>query len=408
FNLEYNLSPVAAAGQPFSAMQAELTGAISELNRIAARSGGRIIPIGILPTLRLEHLQSDAMTDLARYKALQAGIRRIRKKDFRIRINGEDPLDVECDSVTLEGANTSFQVHLRVNPDEFAACYNAAQLVTPLALAVSANSPFLLEHSLWDETRIALFKQSVDTRTANKHEWRRAARVPFGHGWSRNGALELFAESCYLYPVLIPLCSEEDPVQVLRDGGVPGLQELRLQQGTIWNWNRAVYDAAAGGHLRIEFRALPSGPTAIDLMANAAFLIGLTLGMKDRIDQLLPAFPFRYAEYNFYRAAQTSLDAELLWPDLDELSPRTVKASDLCRELLPVARDGLDRMGVDRSEADHLLGIIGDRLATGTTPARWLRRTFRKLDQAERSSALADLVEAYLEKVNSGQPVSTW
>ena len=143
-------------------------------------------------------------------------------------------------------------------------------------------------------------------------------------------------------------------------------------------------------------------------MANAAFLIGMTLGLKDEIDSLLPALPFRYAEYNFYRAAQTSLDAELLWPDLAGLSPRTVKASELCLEMLPVARDGLDILGVDAGERDTLLDIVRERLENGTTPARWLRRRFRKLEHADRSSALAQLVEEYLEKVSTGQPVSTW
>jgi hypothetical protein len=54
---------------------------------------------------------------------------------------------------------------------------------------------------------------------------------------------------------------------------VPALEELRLHQGTVWRWNRAIYDPAEGGHLRIEMRALPAGPTVIDMLANAAFLL---------------------------------------------------------------------------------------------------------------------------------------
>ncbi|MBT8079400.1 MAG: glutamate--cysteine ligase, partial [Gammaproteobacteria bacterium] len=76
FNLEYNLSPVMSAGTPFGKMQAELENALAELGDIAATYGGRIIPIGILPTLCEEQLQSAAMTDLERYRALQAGIQR--------------------------------------------------------------------------------------------------------------------------------------------------------------------------------------------------------------------------------------------------------------------------------------------------------------------------------------------
>ncbi len=408
FNLEYNLSPVPAAGAPFSAMQAELTQALGDLGRVAAKHGGRIVPIGILPTLRLEQLQSDAMTDLARYRALSAGIKRIRQEDFHIRIEGKEPLAADCDSVSIEGANTSFQIHLRVNPEDFAAYYNAAQLVTPMALAVGANSPFLLEHSLWDETRIALFKQAVDTRGANDHEWRRAARVPFGHGWVRKSALELFAEACHLYPSIIPLYGDEDAIGIAENGGIPELLELRLQQGTIWNWNRAVYDVSAGGHLRIELRALPSGPTPVDLMANAAYLLGLTIGLADTVDAILPAFPFRYAEYNFYRAAQHSLDAKLLWPTLDGNSPREVVARDHCRECLPLAEEGLARLGVDENERKTLLEIIRDRLDSGTTPAAWQRRTLSRFGNLRRSDALARLVEEYLQQVATGRPVTEW
>ena len=409
FNLEYNLSPVPAAGQPFAAMQEELEQALAAIADIAAKHGGRIVPIGILPTLKLEQLQKGWMTNLQRYHALQSGIQRIRKgQDFRIRIDGDEPLDVECDSVTMEGANTSFQVHVRVNPQDFAAYYNAVQLMTPLGLAVTANSPFYLGHSLWDETRIALFKQAVDTRGATSHEWRRAARVPFGHGWVRQGAYELFAESCHLYPIIIPICGDEDIGGIVAAGGIPELLELRLQQGTIWNWNRPVYDATAGGHLRIELRALPSGPTPADLMAGAAFLTGLMVGMSHRIDALLPAFPFRYAEYNFYRAAQKSLDAELLWPTLDNTSPVTRNAKELSLEMLPMADEGLDELGVDAAERKKLLGLIHDRLQSGMTGAAWQRRTLKRLDTGTRPEALAELVEAYLEQCASGKPVSEW
>lgn len=408
FNLEYNLSPVLAAGTPFAEMQKELTAALDALGTVAAKHDGRIVPIGILPTLRMEQLLESAMTDLPRYHALASAIRRIRQEQFHIRIDGEEPLDINCDALTIEGANTSFQLHLRVNPDEFATHYNAAQIATPLALAVGANSPFLLGHSLWDETRIALFKQSTDTRGSGKHEWRRAARVPFGHGWVRRGAYELFAESCFLYPILLPLCCDEDSLEIAKGGGTPKLAELRMQQGTIWNWNRAVYDSAAGGHLRIEMRALPSGPTPVDMMANAAFLLGLTVGLSRRVNSLLPAFPFRYAEYNFYRAAQFGLDAELLWPTLDTPSPRVATARALCKEFLTVADEGLSQLGVIDTERKSLLNIISDRLDSRTTPAQWQRRTLLRIGGKSRPQALSQLVEEYLSMIATGRPITEW
>jgi hypothetical protein len=106
----------------------------------------------------------------------------VRRSPFHIRIDGEDPLQKEGDDITLEGANTSFQVHLRVAPDEFAATYNAAQLATSIALAVCGNSPIFCEHRLWEETRVALFKQALDVRDLMEHLWRPPARVSFGLG----------------------------------------------------------------------------------------------------------------------------------------------------------------------------------------------------------------------------------
>ena len=408
FNLEYNLTPVPVAGSPFSKLQQEIEHALPRVGTAASRHGGRVVAIGILPTLELDELQSGAMTDLERYRALQAAIRDIRREDFRIRIDGAEPLDVSCDSVTVEGANTSFQLHLRVNPADFARFYNAAQLTTPLALAIAANSPFFLGHDLWDETRIALFKQAVDTRPSTALDWHRASRVPFGQGWVRHGAFELFAEACFLYKVLIPVCSDEDPLATIEAGGVPGLAELRLHQGTVWGWNRPVYDAVDGGHLRIELRALPAGPTPLDMAANAAFLTGLVAGFADRIDTLLHAFPFRYAEYNFYRAAQHGLGAELLWPSLELPSPVTANAAELCRGHLQLAAEGLDRLGVGETERTHYLGLIRDRLDSGSNPAAWQRRTLASLGGSSRRRALEQLVERYVENAGSGLPVAEW
>lgn len=410
FNLEYNLSPVPPHGRPFSAMQAELESAIASIDTVAARHGGQLVATGIVPTLQHDDLKNDSLSDLNRYRALQAGLGRLRQAPIQINISGEDHLVTTSDSVTLEGANTSFQIHLRVNPGDFARYFNAAQLVTPLVLAVGANSPIFLGHLLWDETRIALFKQVLDSRSPGAVEWRRTPRVPFGHGWVRRGALELFAEAVALFPPVMPLARDDDPETVARRGGLPDLFELRLHQGTIWQWNRPVFDPALGGHLRIEMRSLPSGPTPLDMLASAAFLVGLVAGMADEIDHLLPTFPFQYAEYNFYRAAQHGLDAQLVWPSLEPVSPREHSVRQLIGEMLPVAARGLGRIGVDHEEATRLLRVIRERLKTLTTGARWQRRMLDKLEQAglERDDALVALVGAYLREAHTGKPVHEW
>ena len=409
FNIEYNTSPVPLAGTPFSRMESELTQALNTLNHLAGAQGGRVVPIGILPTLTEADLQPTAMTNLPRYRALSAALRELRQRPFQVRINGLDPLNVTCDDVTLEGANTSFQVHLRVRPSEFASLYNAAQLVSPIVVAVSANSPLFLGHRLWDETRVALFKQSVDTRPPRGSDWRLPARVSYGLGWVRQGAYELFAEAVGLFPPLLPVSGEQSPLERHQQGKLPSLDELRLHQGTVWRWNRPVYDPQNGGHLRIEFRSLPAGPTPLDMVANTAFLVGMVAGLSPRVDELLSSFPFEYAHHNFYRGAQFGLDAVLLWPSIRYPSAREIPACDLALDMLPVAERGLSQLGVDAQEINRTLEVIRTRIERRRTGARWQRRTLDHLEKrASRRQAVVALLDRYLEQLDQGCPVGEW
>jgi len=406
FNLECNTLPTALAGTPFSSLGRQLDECLTRLRAIARAHDARIALIGILPTLTAEDLESSAMTDLPRYRALSAGIRRLRREPFHVRIDGEDSLDIHCDDVTYEGANTSLQIHLRVNPSKFAAVYNAVQLATAPALAVSVNSPTFLGRRLWQETRIALFKQAVDDRPPNHGPRRGVPRVCFGRGWLKDGALELFEDSVELHEPLLPVMSDEDPVAVTRAGGIPLLAELRLHQGTVWRWNRAVYDPAEGGHLRIEMRALPSGPTVADMMANAAFLVGLALELS-RSPALLDSASFEVAESNFYRAAQHGLAAELLWPEGKGRS--AIGARELVHEFLPVARRGLLHAEIDAGECERWLEIIERRATTGQTGAQWQRSRLAALEgKLGRKEALARMLAEYLDCSELGAPVHTW
>jgi hypothetical protein len=365
--------------------------------------------VGILPTVRAEDLGPEAMTDTPRFRALSTAIRALRERDFRLQIVGEDRLDTLCEDTTAEGANTSLQIHLRVPPRAFAATHAAAQLATAPALAAAGNSPLFLGCRLWDETRIALFKQAVDERGELDESWRPAARVSFGHGWVREGAYELFAESVALHPPLLPACGEEDALAVVRAGGVPRLAELRLHHGTVWRWNRAIYDPDAGGHVRLELRALPAGPTLADMLANAAFLLGLTLALRDDVGWMLPAFPFEYAHRNFYRAAQQGLDATLLWPAREAPSPQPVPAAELVARLVPAAHAGLVGAGVEDAEAERWLAIVAARAASGRTGARWQRRALARLEETRtRDEALVELVARYRAAAASDRPVHEW
>ncbi|NNL83997.1 MAG: glutamate--cysteine ligase, partial [Myxococcales bacterium] len=300
-------------------------------------------------------------------------------------------------------------VHFLVPPDAFARVYNAVQLTTPLALAASTNSPTFLGHRLWDETRVALFKQSVDSRPVEAQRWRAPARVSFGHGWVRSGAFELFQEAVSLFPPLLPVLSDEDPAEVQAGGGIPNLGELRLHQGTVWRWNRAIFDPASGGHLRIEMRALPSGPTPVDMMAAAAFQVGLAHALREEVERCIPGFPFEYAQWNFYRAAQSGLDAKVLWPSSRAPSPVERPVDELILEMLPRADEGLDQLGVDVAERRRLLGVFRDRVESGVTPSRWQHRVLeQRKSRMHRQDALREMLEEYLAHADRRLPIHEW
>ena len=415
FDLELNCSPAPLAGRPFTALADELGVLLGRVGAAARAHHGRIALIGVLPTLSQAHLSADAVTSTARYRALDRGLRRLRQGPLQIKISGAEPLELTCEDIAFEGANCSFQVHLRVAPGDFTRVYNAVQLATAPALAVAGNSPTFLGHRLWEETRVALFKQSVEDRDSRGPK-RRPPRTTLGTGWLRDGALELFTESVRLHQPLLPFVSAPeaadpeaaDPEAGFQVGDPPRLDELRLHQGTVWRWNRAIYDPAADGHLRIEMRALPAGPTVTDMLANAAFLIGLTLWLAEQDQRWTYGLPFERADHGFYRAAQYGLAAELTWPSGPH-QVRTVPAAVLVPELLPAARHGLVRAGVAEAEADRLLGVIGARVATGQTGAAWQRAVLAAAEPGRsREQALTVMLDRYLACAATGQPVHTW
>ncbi len=411
FNLELNSSPAPLAGRPFSMLGSELDALLDRVAAAARAHHGRVALIGVLPTLAPAHLGTGAITDLARYRALSNGLRRLRRGPLRVRISGAEPLELTSEDIALEGANSSFQVHLRVAPGDFTRVYNAAQLAMAPVLAAAGNSATFLGHRLWEETRVALFKQSVEDRDSRGPR-RRPPRTALGTGWLRDGALELFTQSVRLHEPLLPLVSTppagDGPLDQGQAGDPPRLDELRLHHGTVWAWNRAIYDPAAGGHLRIEMRALPAGPTMTDMVANAAFLIGLTLWLAGQDERWTYALSFERADYGFYRAAQYGLAAELTWPSGPH-QVRTMAAADLVPGLLPAARHGLVGAGVAETEADRLLGVIGARVATGQTGAAWQRAALAAAEPGRsREQALTLMLDRYLACAATGQPVHTW
>ncbi|MFI9836137.1 glutamate--cysteine ligase [Nonomuraea sp. NPDC051941] len=382
YNVEVNLTPTPLAGRPFERLSGEVQETIVKVD--GAVEGGGALPIGILPTLDAEDFTVGAMSDQNRYRAMSRGIRRLRLEPFLVKI---DDLELSVEDVILESANTSWQVHIRTPPDRFARLFNAAQLAIGPVLAACGNSPFFFGRRLWEETRIALMEEAADDRDVQRRE-RRDGRVTFGSDWVREGAYELFERYVRDYDPVVP--------DLRDDAGPYEVPELRLHQGTIWQWNRPVYDPADGGHLRVEMRALPAGPSCADMAANTAFLLGLTLSQAERD---LTGFRFGEAYQNFYRAAMHGLDAKLSWPGSDA----DFEAADLVLRLLPEAREGLLAAGVTPSDADGALDVIAQRTRLRRTGAAWQREALERF-QGDREL----LVQRYRELSLSGLPVHLW
>lgn len=406
FNLEANLSPRLLAGDCFRRMQAEAEEVISVARAAAGGCGADVLLAGILPTLRRGDLELDSITPMPRYRQLNEAVMRMRGGPFNVHIKGVDEVNVAADNVMLLSSNTSFQVHLQAGPEEFVRLYNMAQAVTAPVLAAAVNSPLWLGNRLWQETRIALFQHTVDERSRPQVGRQFPTRVGFGDGWLRRSVLELFREDIARFRVILTAEADEDPAEVLARGAVPRLKALTLHNGTVWWWNRPCYGVHEGrAHLRIENRVLPSGPTVLDEVANAAFFAGLVQalpGVYGEIDRLMP---FDDAKANFLSAARLGLNAQLTW-----VGGETLAAADLIlSRLLPLAREGLKASGVDAEDADLYLGTIEERVSTGQTGAQWALRSLASLgDEGTRDGRARALAAGMLERQRTGQPVHRW
>ncbi len=376
---------------------------------MAETLGARVAIIGILPTLTDFDVTEQNLSANPRYKALNDVILSQRGEDILIRIEGDETLETTANSIVFEAACTSMQLHLQVDPDDFAMYWNAAQVLSAPLVAVGANSPFFLGKQLHHETRIALFEQATDTRTEELASQGVRPRVWFGEKWLTEGIFELFDENVRYYPAVLPICEGEDPQQVLRAGDVPRLPELTLHNGTIYRWNRPVYEVARGRpHLRVENRVLPAGPTVPDSVANAALYYGMLNGLVSQSERIWDQMSFEAACDNFFTAAREGLQAKLFWPRVG----REVPASELLlKHLLPLARTGLLDWGVDADDVDRYLDIIEQRTLTGQNGAAWQIATWRKLideDELERPDAARELVRRYRNLSFEGAPVHTW
>ncbi len=406
FTIELNVEPRRIDGTSLEQLESALRRNLNRARDRAGDAGADLVIIGILPTLAAEQEGRAWFSDSDRYRALDDAVMASRREDITLKIDGHEPLSETMDSIFAEAACTSTQFHLQVTPRRFADYWNAAQLLAGPQVAMGANSPYLFGHRLQAETRIEAFLQSTDTRSPELRNQGVRPRVFFGDQWITS-IFDLFEENVRYFPALLPVSSEEDPAEVFASGGTPSLAELRLHNGTIYRWNRPIYDVQDGRpHLRVENRVLPAGPTVVDTIANAAFFYGMIVELVTDERPLWSRMSFDAARENFEAAAREGMSARFYWPGIGEISADEL----VLRKLLPMAARGLDRLGVDGGTAGKYLDIIESRARLGRNGSTWQVATVHAHEERghDRSEALRLMLADYMRAMHTGKPVHTW
>jgi CBS domain-containing protein/gamma-glutamyl:cysteine ligase YbdK (ATP-grasp superfamily) len=406
FNLEANLTPLDLAGDCLSRMESEINEMLELVRGTTAAFNASVVLAGILPTIQMSDLTEANLTDDPRYYEINRVVTMLHGENRQIMIKGLDELQLTLQNTFIEFCNTSFQVHMQVGTREFVKYYNWAQAIAAPVLASAVNSPILLGHRLWHETRLALFQHATDTRSRALKERNQPPRVNFGDHWVNESIIEVLREDAIRFRVLLAHAVEENSLEVLANGGIPRLGAWRLHNGTIWRWNRPCYGVVNGRpHIRIEARYLPAGPSVVDEMANAAFFLGLMTELPEEFGDISKYMSFDDAKNNFFNAARYGLNGQMR--GLDGKSRRVGRL--ILEELLPRARRGLTGAGIVEEDIDRLLGIIERRVKLEKTGATWMINSLATMDpRAKTNVRMRTLTAAMKANQETGKPMHEW
>lgn len=407
FNIEANVQPLVFNTDCFSSLEEILNNKMRALRTLGNKDRLDFVLTGILPTIRKFDLELENLTPLERYQSLMKAIGKMRGNIYEMRITGMDELNLKHNSAMFESCNTSFQVHLQVKPDEFVRKYNLAQVMAGPVLAISCNSPLLLGKRLWAETRVALFQQSVDTRITGEHIRDRSPRVMFGNDWLRNSIVDMYKDDIVRFRVMLMSDFEPDVMKMLDEGITPKLKALSIHNSTVYRWNRACYGVSPNGkpHLRIENRVLPSGPSTVDEVANAAFWIGLMSGFDDVYPDIVKVMEFDHAKDNFMSAARDGMNTDFAWINGKKVDVQTL----IKEELLPIAKKGLENNKINKADIDKYMEIIEARNETRQTGTQWIIDSHAKLlKKGNKEEVLVGLTCAMVENQKKNKPVHEW
>ncbi len=385
FNFELNVQPQYLSGDGLRDMQNDLSATWDRCRKVAERLEHRVVSIGILPTVTDDMLCLENMSPLKRYAALNRQVLQMRDNaPLNLEISGQDHLISTHQDLMLESAATSVQVHLKV-PERLATrFYNASLIASSITVALAANAPLLFGRRLWDDTRITLFEQAVDTAGP-------LPRVSFGSRFIEGSLLEVFQENLNRR-VMLPVKMDEAPAR---------MPYTRMHNGTVWNWNRPLIGFESDGqpHLRIEHRPMSASPSIADLFADTALYLGLALHLAKHTPPPETLLDFAIVKSNFYRAARAGLACEVVWLDGKKHALKKL----LLQGLLDKAMSTLSEHGARQEHVNASHEILRGRLENHQNGAIWQRRKF---DEYQRN--LAELLLEYEKHQVSGLPVHQW
>ncbi|MEO8074155.1 MAG: CBS domain-containing protein [Acidobacteriota bacterium] len=406
FNLEINAQPLDFRGNCLSSMENELHEILKVVRTAARKLDADIVMVGTLPTIQLSDYVAENLTPLPRYKEMNRVLTEMVGGERVIHIKGLDEFQMSFKDVFIEFSNTSFQIHLQVGISEYVKYYNWSQAIAAPVLAVAVNSPLLLGHRLWHETRIALFQHATDARSTVHQARNQTPRVNFGEKWVDDSLIEVFQEDVARFRIILTREVEEDSLDVLQNGGIPHLNAWQMHNGTIWRWNRACYGIIDNKpSLRIEARFLPAGPTVVDEIANSAFFLGLMTTLPEEFGDVREKMSFDDAKNNFFNVAQNGLNTQITWFDGKIYSTRRL----ILEELLPLARKGLERAEIDAADIEKYLGIIENRTKAKVTGAQWMLDSFENIcEKANLNTCLQTLTSAIKTNQETNKPVHEW
>ncbi|MEZ4654889.1 MAG: CBS domain-containing protein [Candidatus Eisenbacteria bacterium] len=340
------------------------------------------------------------MTPLPRYRVLNRALTKLRGGSYSFHIKGQDELNVTHNSVMLESCNASFRSTSRSGPRvrqplQSGSTADRARSTRRLELAAPLRSPVVAGDA----------HRALPTGGGRPPTIRgESSAGVFRDAWVRSSVLELYQENIASAPLVgIKRC--EDPFEALAQGQAPQLGPA-APNGTVYRWNRACYGITDGKpHLRIENRVLPSGPSVIDEVANAAFWFGLAGEFAHQYEDVSRGARLREVKNNFLSAARLRSARAVHLDGRKDVARATL----ILEQLLPRAADGLRRGKILDEDAARYLKVIEDRVSKEQTGAAWMLKSLALMDQQRNpNERMNALVAALIERQKSGRPVAEW